>query len=194
MDPNPFELFVHVSGVIGLFVGYATLLLGTTALRRTNRVEDARVIARIITAGRQIGFEYISVIDVIVVASVLVLAASGLDMARYTGDWRSGWAQVSIATLVLLAPVGPFVINPRLHAIARATEQAEAGTIPPSLRAQLTHPVLAVTLRASFMTLIALVFLMIVKPPFWWAVIAVLSALVVGLEWAAAEAIRRRVG
>ena len=49
-------------------------------------MEDARVIARVLTAGRKIGFEHVSVIDAVAVASVVVVGLTGLDMARYTGD------------------------------------------------------------------------------------------------------------
>jgi len=94
MDPNPVELFLHIAGVIAVFVGYGILALGTVALRRAARIEDVRAIASALTFGRRVGFEHISVIDVIVVAGVLVIAVTGLDMARYPGDWRSGWLRL----------------------------------------------------------------------------------------------------
>jgi hypothetical protein len=94
VEPNPFELFLHITGVIGMFIGYGALVLGTIALRRATRVEDVRAIANAMTYGREIGFEHVSVIDALVVTSVLVIAATGLDMARYTGDWRSGWLRL----------------------------------------------------------------------------------------------------
>ena len=183
---------MHVAGVIGIFVGYGTLVLGTIALRRVARVEDARVIARVLTAGRQIGFEHVSVIDAVVVASVLVVGLTGLDMARYTGDWRSGWAQVSIATIVLLAPIGPFVINPRLLAVARAVDHSDAGPLPLAVKERLSNSVLTYSLRGSVMTLLGLVYVMVVKPSPYWAIVGVLLALAVGLGWAAAESMVSR--
>jgi hypothetical protein len=103
--------FLHILGVIGVFVGYGALLLATTALGRARKIEEVRVIAGALTAGRRIGFEQISVINVIVVVAVLLVGITGLDMARYTGDWHSGWVPVAIVSLLLLAPVGPLIIN-----------------------------------------------------------------------------------
>ncbi len=180
MDPNPVELFLHIAGVIAVFVGYGTLVLGTVALRRATRIEDVRVIASALTLGRRVGFEHISVVDVIVVAGVLLIAVTGLDMARYTGDWRSGWVEVAVATFLLLAPVGPFVINPRLHAITRAASDEAAGDVPLALRRLLSDQVLTIALRASLAVLIGLVFLMAVKPSLFGSIVAILVAVVVG--------------
>ena len=180
MDPNPVELFLHIAGVIAVFVSYGTLVLGTIALRRATRIEDVRAIASGLTFGRRVGFEDISVIDVVAVAGVLLIAVTGLDMARYTGDWRSGWVQVAVATFVLLAPVGPFVINPRLHAITRAASVEMAGDIPVALRSLVADQVLTVALRASLAVLLGLVFLMAVKPSLFGSVAAILVAVVAG--------------
>ncbi len=180
MDPNPVELFLHIAGVIAVFVGYGILALGTVALRRAARIEDVRAIASALTFGRRVGFEHISVIDVIVVAGVLVIAVTGLDMARYTGDWRSGWVEVAVVTFLLLAPVGPFVINPRLHAIAGAVRGEAEGDIPLALRIRLSDQVLTTALRASLAVLVGLVFLMTVKPSLFWSIFAILIALAVG--------------
>lgn len=165
MDPNPVELFLHVVGVIGMFTGFGTLLLGVTVLGRTTDINDARAIGRALTVGRRIGLEYVSVIDGIVVVSVLLIGATGLHMAVYTGDWQSAWVKVAIGTFILLAPVGILVINPRLHAVVRATEGDR-----PSLeefRSRVRDPVLAATLQGELAVLVGLVFLMAVKPASW---------------------------
>jgi predicted integral membrane protein DUF2269 len=183
LDPNPVELFIHVFGVLAVFVGYGTLLLATFALRRAARTEDVRAIAAPIVAGRRIGFEQISVIDLIVVAGVLLIAVTGFDMGRTTGDLRTGWAVVAIASFLLIAPVGPLVINPRLHAIARSAGAAPAGPVPPALKAQLHDAYLTFSLRCSFVVLVGLVFLMTVKPSIAWSVASVLTALGIGAIW-----------
>jgi hypothetical protein len=185
VDPNPVELFLHITGVIGMFMGYGALVLGTIALRRATRLEDVRAIANAMTYGRRVGFEHVSVIDALVVASVLVIAATGLDMARYTGDWRSGWVEVAIATFLVMAPIGPLVINPRLHAVARAASGEAVGKVPGQLDNLLRDTVLTIALRASLAVLVGLVFLMAVKPSLLWSVLVILLALVVGFAAAA---------
>lgn len=185
MEPNPVELFLHITGVSGMFVGYGALVLGTVAIRRATRLEDVRAIANAMTYGRRVGFEHISAIDVLVVTSVLVIAGTGLDMARYTGDWRSGWVEVAIATFLVMAPLGPFVINPRLHAVARAANGEAVGEVPGQLHNLLHDTVLTFALRASMAVLVGLVFLMTVKPSLLWSVLVVLLAVVVGFATAA---------
>jgi len=130
LEPNSVELFLHIAGVIGVFVGYGVILSATSALGRAKSIETFRAISGPLTAGRQVGFEHISAIDVMVVASVLLLGVTGLDMARYTGDWRSGWVAVATASFALLAPVGPLIINPRLQAVARAAAGDAGGSFP----------------------------------------------------------------
>ncbi len=193
MEPNPAELFLHIFGVIGVFVGYGTLLLATTALGRARKIEEVRVIAEALTAGRRIGFEQISVIDMIVVVAVLVVGVTGLDMARYTGDWHSGWVPVAIVSLLLLAPVGPVIINPRMQAIARAAAGDSIGEMPRSVRSRVEDQVLSVALKISFAILIGITFLMTLKPSLLWSVAAMMTAMAGGAAWAAARMVANRL-
>ena len=183
-EPNSVELFLHITGVIGMFVGYGALVLGTVALQRARTIDEVRTLAAVLTRGRRIGFEHISVLDAIVVASVLLIGVTGIHMASYTGDWRSGWAEVAIATLVLLAPIGPLVINPRLHAITRIANEASIDGATAQLRARLTDPILSASLRGSFAVLVGLVFLMAVKPTLEWSALVIVLAVVTGIGWA----------
>lgn len=183
-EPNPVELFLHISGVIGMFIGYGALVLGTVALQSARTVDEVRVLAAALTRGRRIGFEHISMIDAIVVASVLVIAVTGIHMASYTGDWRSGWAEVAIATFVLLAPIGPLVINPRLHAITRIINEVSADEVNGRLRARLSDSVLSGSLRSSLAVLVGVVFLMAVKPTLAGSTLVIGLALAVGIGWA----------
>ena len=180
MDPNPVELFLHIVGVIGVFVGYGMLVLGVLALGRVKTTDEARTLARLLTAGRRVGFEHISLIDVIVVVGVLLIAFTGLHMAAYTGDWTSGWSRVAIGAFVILAPVGPLLINPRLHAIAKAVDHAGTSTRLAELRSLTSDPVLTISLRASLGLLVAIVFLMTVKPPLEGSVLAVIIGTAIG--------------
>ena len=184
VEPNSVELFLHISGVIGMFVGYGALVLGTAALQRARTIDEVKVLAAALTRGRQIGFEHISVIDVVVVASVLLIAVTGIHMASYTGDWRSGWAEVAIATFIALAPIGPLVINPRLHAITRIVNEASPGEGTARLRARLSDSILSGSLRGSFAILVGIVFLMAVKPTLGWSALVIVLALAIGMGWA----------
>ena len=132
-------LFVHVSSAILIFTGIGTLIFGVAALRLAKTVQQVHAIARPMLFGRKIGLEHISVIDVLTIAGVVLTAASGLYMATNWGFGR-GWIEAAIASFALMAPVGPLVINPRLHAIRSAADAARPGPPDGNLLARTHDP------------------------------------------------------
>jgi hypothetical protein len=180
MKVGDIELFLHLFGVISVFVGFGTLLLATIALARTSRVEQVRAIMAPLVAGRRVGPEQISVIDVIVVVGVLLIVFTGIAMARANNYVWSSWVEVATASFILLAPIGPFVINLRLHAIAEEAEREADGALPAALRDRIHDPVLALAMRSSVAVLIGLVFLMTTKPTLVESVVVILAAVVIG--------------
>jgi Predicted integral membrane protein (DUF2269) len=180
MKVGDIELFFHLCGVICIFLGFGTLLLATLVLARASRVEQVRAIMTPMVAGRRIGPEQISLIDVIVVVGVLLIVATGIAMARANNYVWSSWVEVATASFILLAPVGPFVINPRLHAIAEEAEREADGPLPASLRDRIHDQVLALAMRSSVAVLVGLVFLMTTKPTLVASVVVILAAVVIG--------------
>jgi hypothetical protein len=179
-EPNPVELFLHITGVIGMFVGYGALALGLVALGKAKAVDELKALAGALTYGRRIGFEHVSMIDAIVVTSVIVIGVTGIHMAAYTGDWRLGWTRVAIASFVLLAPIGPLLINPRLQAIARLAANLTGNQELNAIKARLRDPVLNLSMWCSLAILVALVFLMAVKPPVASSILVLVIALLLG--------------
>jgi hypothetical protein len=180
MKVGDVELFLHVLGVISVFVGFGTLLLATTALTRASRVEQVRAIIGALVAGRRIGFEHISVIDVIVVAGVLLIASTGVVMARADDYVLSSWVEVATTSFLLLAPVGPLVINPRLHALAKEAARQPDGPLTASLRARIDDRVLTLAMRGSVALLVGIVFLMTTKPTLLVSAGVILVAISIG--------------
>ena len=78
-----------------------------------------------------------------------------------------------------MAPVGPFVINPRLHGIAEESQRNSDGPIPAALRSRIQDRVLVLAMRCTVSVLLGLVFLMATKPSLAASVGAMLA--VVGL-------------
>lgn|SRR5579859_422405 len=180
MKVGDVELFLHILGVISVFVGFGTLLLATTALTRASRIEQVRAIMAPLIAGRRVGFEHISVIDVIVVVGVILIATTGLAMARADDYVWSSWVEVATASFLLLAPVGPLVINPRLHALAKEALRQPDGPLTASLRARIDDRVLTLAMRCSVAILVGIVCLMTTKPTSLVSVIVVVVALAIG--------------
>jgi hypothetical protein len=101
-------------------------------------------------------------------------------MARANNYVWSSWVEIATASFILLAPVGPFVINLRLHVIAEQAEREADGPLPASLRDRIRDPVLTLAMRSSVAVLIGLVFLMTTKPTLMASIVVILSAVVIG--------------
>jgi hypothetical protein len=181
MHAYTIALFLHVTGAICLFVAYGTLLFGAAALRWANRVEQVRAIAQPLVAGRRIGRENVSVIGAVGTGGAVLLIVTGLAMALSVWNLRLGWIEVAIAGVALVAPLGPFVIGPRLEAIARAADQAPDGPLPEALDRRTRDPVLAAALQTGAALLLGIVFLMTNKPSLLDSALALAAALVIGL-------------
>ena len=175
------DVFVHVMGAIAVFVGYGSLLLAVTAMRRATNSEQVRAITSTLLATRKIGLERISAIDVIVIVGVVMIAITGLDMALTFQLLRAPWVDVAIGSFLVLAPIGPLLTNPRLHRIEDAANLETSGPVSNILRAHTRDPLLALELGGSLGILMGLVFLMTTKPGLVVSLAAVLVAAAGGL-------------
>jgi uncharacterized MnhB-related membrane protein len=175
------DVFLHITGAIAVFAGYGSLLLAVTAMRRAARSEQIQGITSSLLATRKIGAERISVIDVVVIAGVLMIGVTGLDMALTFHLTQAPWVDVATGSFILLAPIGPLVVNPRLHRIADAAAVETGGPVSSALRSHLRDPLLTVVMGASLGILIGLVFLMTTKPDLVVSLVAMAIALAAGL-------------
>ncbi len=175
------EVFLHVMGAILVFVAYGSLLLTVAAMRRATRSEQLRAVTSTLLASRRIGRERISAIDVVVIAGVVLIAVTGLDMALSLQLIRAPWIDVAIGSFLLLAPIGPLVINPRLHRISDASELEPNGPISTALHTRMSDPILTIALGGSLGILIGVVFLMTTKPELGTSIAAVAIAVVAGM-------------
>jgi hypothetical protein len=94
-------LFVHVSGAICLFVGFGIWLFGSTAIARAVQVAQVRVIA-----------DLMLMVRLVVPASAFVVIAAGLTMAQIAWGFQTGWIAVALGSLVIIGPIGTWVIDP----------------------------------------------------------------------------------
>lgn len=181
MSRYSIDVFLHIAGAIAIFVGYGSLTFAVVAIRRSTRSEQVQAIASTLLATRKVGLERISAIDVIVIAGVLMIAGTGLDMATTLHLIQAPWIDVAVGSFLLLAPMGPLVINPRLHQIADTAHREASGPISVALSGPSRDPVLLAALGASTGILIGVVFLMTTKPDLVASITAVAVALAAGL-------------
>jgi hypothetical protein len=163
-------LFLHVVGAIGFFMPLGVWLFGLLALRRVGKVEQVRALCRAIFMA-----------DPLAVGGILLLAAAGLYMALTTWGITTDWIAVAAVSFILMAPIGPLLVEPRLHAIEAAARKAPDGLVSPELARQIRDPFLGTALQTLVALLLGIVFLMTVKPTFPAALVAMLVALAAGL-------------
>src|SRR5260370_23543268 len=94
-------------------------LFGLANLRRTQRVEQVRVLSNLVgRLGPLFGI------------SVLLILVTGLYMASTTWGFQTGWIDVALVSLILIAPLGTAAIDPRRRAIAPLAQEAPDGPRP----------------------------------------------------------------
>jgi hypothetical protein len=163
-------LFFHVSGAIGYFIGTGTWLFGLSALRRAQRVEQVRALTNLVgRSGPLFGI------------SVLLILVTGLYMALTAWGLRTGWIDVALISLILIAPLGTALIEPRRRAIDRLAREAPDGPLSQALEERTHDPVLLTALQTLAALLLGIVFLMTTKPALTDSLIVMAVALVLGL-------------
>ena len=110
----------------------------------------------------------------------LILAA-GLYMAITAWGFESGWIAVGLISLVLIAPLGTALIEPRRRTIDRLAQEAPDGPLPESLGQRIHDPVLLASVQTIAALLFGIVFLMTTKPALIGSLIVMAVALLIGL-------------
>src|SRR5258708_34702725 len=73
-----------------------------------------------------------------------MIAVTGLDMALTLQLIHAPWGDVAIGSFLLLGPMGPILINPRLHGISDAADIEASGPISKALRARRSGPAIGI--------------------------------------------------
>ena len=162
-------LFVHLVGVLGLFVGLGLEWFSLESLRRATSRGEALSWVRVIAALPRVGS----------IATGLVLA-SGLYLGARIGALDNAWLRASYAALLLIAVLGGSVTRRGLGALRRLADDPADRALP-KLRAAASHPLLIVSLRVRVVIGLAIVFLMIAKPDTTEALLVLATAAVTAI-------------
>jgi hypothetical protein len=163
-------LFLHVSGAIGYFIGIGAWLFGLAGLRRAQRVEQVRSLTNLI-----------GMTGPLFAISILFILAAGLYMAITAWSLQTGWIAVALISLVLMAPLGTAIIEPRRRALSRLANEAQDGPLPETLKQRIHDPVLGTAVQTLATLLFGIVFLMTTKPSLPVALVVMAVALALGL-------------
>ena len=163
-------LFLHVSSAICLFVGMGIWLFGITAIARATRVEQVRTIADLMLMAR-----------LVVPVSAFLVIVAGLTMALTTWGLQTSWIAVALGGLILIGPIGTWLIDPKVRTMSALAHTLPDGTVPSTLAARTHDGVLRIALHTTTALLFGIIFLMTTKPALTSAVGAMLIAALLGL-------------
>jgi len=179
-------LFLHVSGAIGIWASLGIWLLGLPALRRARRVEQVRALAWLIVVATPV-----------LLVSLALLGVAGFYMALTVWGHQTPWIAVSLAGMLVIGPIGAFVLDARMHTILDHAREAPDGPLPEALAARTHDPLLATGAQTQAAVLLGIIYLMTNKPPLVLAIQVMAGALALcllsGLPalWAALRRSRR---
>jgi hypothetical protein len=163
-------LFLHICGALGYFISAGTRSLDMVILQRAQRVEQVRIITTLDNwLGPLFG------------VSLLTLVVTGLYMTATTWGFNTGWIDVALAFVILLAPAGALLMEPRRRAIVTMARELPDGPIPPALERRIHNRTLQATARALPLMLLGIVFLMTTKPSLGGSILVMAVALALSL-------------
>jgi hypothetical protein len=163
-------LFLHVSSAICLFVGMGIWLFGITAIARATRVEQVRTIA-----------DLMLMVRLVVPASAFLVIAAGLTMALTTWGLQTSWIAVALGGLILIGPIGTWLIDPKVRAIGALAHMLPDGPVPSTLATHTHDGILRIALHTTTALLFGIIFLMTTKPLLTSAIAAMLIAACLGV-------------
>jgi hypothetical protein len=94
---------------------------------------------------------------------------------------QTSWIAVALVSLIIVAPLGTALIEPRRRVIDRLAREAPDGPLPQTLEQSIHDPILLTALQTIAALLLGIVFLMTTKPSLAGSLIVMLVALALGL-------------
>jgi hypothetical protein len=145
-------LFVHVVGMLTLFVGLGLEWASLDGLQRSITREQALPWLRLVAM--------VPRVSGIAVAAIVV---SGFYLGARVGVLGNDWMRASYGALFLMAIFSGPVARSPMRALTNVGDVPADGTV--ALRAAAANPILRLSLRTRVAFGLAVVFLMIAKPP-----------------------------
>jgi len=162
-------LFIHILGAISLFVGVSIVLVSMLGMRRAKTVEAFREWSALVSSSGKI-----------MPGAALLLIISGIYMLLTVWHWQTAWADVALASVLLIFVLGPTFIGPRLMALHNAASIAPDGRVPRPLRLQTLDPILWTMVYVLTTIALGILLLMIGKPTLVGAIITIGIAIILG--------------
>jgi hypothetical protein len=173
-------LFLHIVGVLGLFVALGLEWTGLWQLRGVTTAEQVRAWLRSSKNARRFGM----------VAMLTILISGASMMATVWGP--VAWIAVSLGVLILMVVLAVALSGPRMAAIGRALT-TEKGPVSHTLQSLVNHPFLWISIQTRVAIALGVVFLKTSKPDLAGSLITIGVAIALGLAAALPMPRRERV-
>ncbi|HEX2350538.1 MAG TPA: hypothetical protein VHI51_19035 [Ktedonobacterales bacterium] len=161
-------LYVHILGVLLLFVAVGAESLAVWGMGRAQTVGDMRLWLRSARGPEKL----------FPLAGALILVA-GLYMAIRT--WHgTPWVVLGFLGLIGFSVAGAVVNGRRFKAVEKAANAGGAGAIPNAVRRELANPTLRISLWAMSVGALGIVYMMVVKPDWIGSIAALVVASILG--------------
>jgi len=168
MDAYSIVLFVHIVGVLGLFVALGLEWTGLRQIRNATVPEQVRSWMGVLKSTRGAGFA--SMLTTVITGIYMILADTGLVP----------WIYISILSLVLVILLSVVLTGPRMVAIGQALAMGK-GTLSSTFYSSANHPLLLISIQTRIAIALGIVFLKITKPELAGSLLTIGVAIVLGI-------------
>ena len=168
MDAYSIVLFVHIVGVLGLFVALGLEWTGLRQIRGALVYEQVRTWMGILNNTRRMGF-----------ASMGTTVITGIYM-MITDTGLVPWLYVSIGALILVILLAVMLTGPRMMAVGQALTLGK-GSLTSAFYNLANHPLLLISIQTRIAIALGIVFLKITKPELAGSLLTIGVAIVLGI-------------
>jgi len=176
MNTYPIVVFLHLVGMVGLFIGYGLEWTASTLLRGAKTAGEARSWLRIYRLSLPVSGP-----------GLLLLILTGGYMAGVGHLGPAGWVMGAWIGIAVALIIGFGLLLPRLKKVRAALPAEGTAALSGEALGRVQDPVLTTLIRARVMLALGIVYLMTAKPAdLATALIVLVVALALGALGAAA--------
>jgi len=163
-------LFIHILGVLGMFIAIGLELTGMFRMRAARTVEQVLEWSRISEPLQKV-FPIVS----------LLILLPGLYMLMTTWGWTVAWINASLIGLVAMSVLGAGINGRKGKAIHDAAEVSAHGPISSELRNRINDTTFWTSVLTLTTASLGIIFLMTVKPDLIGTLVTAVISTVVGI-------------
>jgi hypothetical protein len=182
MNAYNIALFIHLLGVITLFIAFGLLQRVGAKVRTAESVSELRLLMSFIEPTARM-----------FPAAFILLLAGGLYMTDRLWSFTTSWVVVALVSLALLTAAGSGFVGVRLARLGRSVAEIPDGPLSASVRDAARDPALWAVLSGQNGAAMGLLWLMVAKPGWTASIVVVVALALIGAIIGTAAA-RRAVG